>query len=152
MEARLFWKDGLSLWVRDGREIVVHCERKIEESVIRLVILGPGFATLLQQRGQIALHASAVADHEGAIAFLGASGSGKSTLAAAMRPLGYSVLTDNILPVRMSDGSPMVTASFPKLKLRSDTASIFGFNFKKLPSIEPGSNKCYVDLKSEFAR
>lgn len=149
-EARLFWEDGLALWVRGGKEIVVSSKRKIEESIVRLVVLGPGFAMLLQQRGRLVLHASAVANSKEAIAFLGSSGSGKSTLAAAMRGMGYSVVTDNLLSIRFDHGIPMVSSGFPKLKLRLDTAQKLGFDLKKLPAIEPGSDKNYIDLKKGF--
>ena len=50
---------------------------------------------LLAERGDLALHASAVAVPGGAVAFLGVSGSGKSTTAWALGEAGFPVLAED---------------------------------------------------------
>ncbi len=50
---------------------------------------------LLAERGQLALHASAVLDDGSAVAFAGMSGRGKSTTAAALATAGYPVLAED---------------------------------------------------------
>src|SRR6185436_17962029 len=54
---------------------------------------------VLQQRGLLPLHASALLLGAGAIALLGPSRAGKSTLAAALARRGHPVLADDVVPV-----------------------------------------------------
>jgi ABC-type multidrug transport system fused ATPase/permease subunit len=67
-----------------GCEILFDRERDCEPRALALVLLGTCFAILLQQRGHLVLHASAVAAQGGAMLFCGPSGAGKSTLAAML--------------------------------------------------------------------
>jgi hypothetical protein len=64
-----------------------------------VVLLGTVFAALLQMRGQLVLHASAMAVGGRGVVFLGAKGAGKSTLAAAFLRAGHGLLTDDVLAI-----------------------------------------------------
>src|SRR5581483_5851310 len=61
-----------------------------------------------------------------AIAFLGQSGWGKSTLAGALYERGYSVITDDVMAVRVDDSYPHVLPGYPSIKLFPDTATFLG--------------------------
>ena len=74
---------------------------------------------LLQQRGYLVLHASAVAAGGTAVAFLGHAGWGKSTTAAALYAQGYGLVTDDVLAVEMSSGRLMVPPGEPLVLRRS---------------------------------
>lgn len=76
---------------------------------------------MLSHRGHLVFHASAVAAHGGAIAFLGASGRGKSTLAAAFATAGQPFLTDEDLVLDLRHGGYRVRASHPSLRLWDDS-------------------------------
>ena len=61
---------------------------------------------LLQAHGWEALHASAVAGPDGAIAFCGTTGAGKSTTAYAMRARGFRQLADDHLVFSVDGSQP----------------------------------------------
>ena len=62
---------------------------------------------LLAERGDIALHAAAVARDDRAVAFAGASTRGKSTLAVAAAAVGLDVLADDGAVFEVADGGPI---------------------------------------------
>jgi hypothetical protein len=109
--------------VRDGREILVDPDPDAGDALLQLALLGPVLAALLQQRGDLVLHASAVEIDGAAVGFLGGRGAGKSTMAAALLRRGYPLLTDDILAVSLEDGSPRVLPGFPQLKLWPDAVA-----------------------------
>jgi energy-coupling factor transporter ATP-binding protein EcfA2 len=68
-------------------------------------------------RGLHVIHASAVAFDDGAIALAGASGAGKSTLAAELARAGHPMLAEDVLALRLEQGSPVAEpgVSLPEL-------------------------------------
>lgn len=92
-------KKDTSTYLREDGQVVLVSE--IESSLldyaaqVRRVI---PFASALQ--GKVILHASAIRYGKSAIAFIGASGTGKSTLAKHLRAFGFTVICDDLLPVR----------------------------------------------------
>jgi hypothetical protein len=88
-----------------------------------VVLLGTVFAALLQMRGQLVLHASAVAVGGRGVVFLGAKGAGKSSLAAACLRAGHGFLTDDVLPV--GAGGELVPG-FPQIKLVTPLEGLAG--------------------------
>ena len=87
--AYIFWKEVGTLLIRGGSEIVVERAPNVEESRLRLLLLGAAMGVLLHQRGLLVLHASAVEVCDGAAIFLGGRGWGKSTVAAALHARGH---------------------------------------------------------------
>src|SRR5207245_3936731 len=65
------WADVGTVLVRDGARIIVDAAPRVEESILRLYVLGPALATLLSQSGLLVLHARAVSVGGGAIEFHG---------------------------------------------------------------------------------
>jgi len=61
--------------------------------------MAPIFSTVL---GRLVLHASAVETDEGVIGFVGASRAGKSTLTRYLSDRGWSLVSDDLLPVRFT--------------------------------------------------
>ena len=136
-QVHLFWGDVGSFLVRGGREIIVEPAAGVEESVLRLFILGPALAVLLHQRGRLVLHGSAVALDGGAVVFLGGPGWGKSTLAAALYARGHGILADDVTAVDADAGRPMVFPGFPQLKLWPEAAAALGDGPETLLRIHP---------------
>lgn len=82
------------------------------------LLLGPALGTMLHLRGELVLHGSCVRRGDRAIAFLGDSAWGKSSTAAAMRTLGWSPSTDDVLVVRPGGHTGQrAVAGVPWLKL-----------------------------------
>jgi hypothetical protein len=136
--------------VRHGREILVDPEPDAGDALLQLVLLGPVLAALLQQRGQLVLHASAVEIAGAAVGFLGSRGAGKSTLAAALYGRGHPLLTDDILAVALQDGSPGVLPGLAQLKLWPDAVTALGGDPVVLPPVREGHEKRARDTGARF--
>jgi hypothetical protein len=127
--------------VRRGKEILVDPDPGAGDALLQLALLGPVLAALLQQRGNLVLHASAVEVAGAAVGFLGARGAGKSTMAAALLGRGYPLLADDILAVSLQSGFPQVLPGFPQLKLWPDAIAALGGDPALLPPVCEGEDK-----------
>ncbi|MCC6521387.1 MAG: hypothetical protein IT373_01875 [Polyangiaceae bacterium] len=123
---------------RAGRTLVVRPWPGCSWSQLEELLLDQVLPQVLHLRGELALHASAVALDGVALAFVGMSGSGKSTLAAALgRGLADDCLVVRALvggelaPLeapaeRAAGGGPIVpfaVPGYPALRLRPDVAA-----------------------------
>ena len=120
--------DGVARYlVSDGRDILVElCDGS--DSEIAASLTGPVLAALLQQRGVMPFHASAIETRAGAVLFMGHSGDGKSTLLAALVERGYSMLADDMTGVVLdAAGRPEALAAFPVTRLWPDAVRALGW-------------------------
>jgi hypothetical protein len=123
-EAFFCWDGAGAFLVRHGQEIIVEPLSGVPEDIIRLPLLGMVLSAVLQQRGILGLHASAIAWHGGAVAFLGHKGQGKSTIAATFYAQGHALVGDDLVAVDVNDqGYPTVLPGFPQLKLMPEAAT-----------------------------
>lgn len=151
-EACHFLEDAGAFLARGGREIIVDPASAADERVLRLSILGPALALVLHQRGRFVLHASAIAMHGGAVAFLGGRGWGKSTLAAALYAQGHSLLADDVTALTVRMGCPTVLPGFPQLKLWPEVVVSLGQAPETLPRLHPLFEKRARRVTWEFSR
>jgi hypothetical protein len=128
-------------WIRRGSEIIVEPSVDVDEQILSSCILGSAFSVLLQQRGFLVLHASAVIIDGRAIAFIGNAGTGKSTTASAFMRCGYSVITDDVLAIQFGTGHPTVIPSYPVIKLLPDAVKALGNEADALPLLYQSSRK-----------
>ncbi len=148
----LFWEELGTFRIREGREITISPAPEIKEQRLRPPILGVCMAVLLQQRGLLILHASAVALPHGAVAFLGDKGWGKSTTAAALQVRGYPLITDDVLALKLDgDNQPIALPTFPQLKLWPSAVEALGGEPESLPRIVPQLNKRVCRLTENFS-
>lgn len=133
----LEWEDAGRFAVRNGSEIVVDRAHGAPMEHVRLIVLGPAFAVLLQQRpGYLVLHGSSVSMGGNAAVFIGGKGYGKSTLAAAVHARGHRVLSDDVIAIDMtSPEGPMVTSLFPQVKLWPEAVQALGLDLDALPRL-----------------
>ncbi len=111
----------------DARRITCYARRGVPRSTVRHLLLDQVLPVILGHRGQLVLHAAAVALRAGAVAFLGETGRGKSTLSAGFCRQGSSLLTDDCFVVAVHDGGFLALPSYPGLRLWPETrASLFG--------------------------
>ena len=124
--------------VTAGREILVELLDGADGDLVTVLLMGSVWTALLQQRGLLTLHASAVRAGTGAALFLGASGSGKSTLAAALAARGHATLCDDVAAVRSdASGPPTVLPGFPHLRLWADALDRLGSANGTLARVRP---------------
>lgn len=142
--------DGFRLRVTGGREIVVQCPEGAE-GLAAVYIMGSAFTALLQQRGLLTLHASAVYSELGAVLFLGRSGAGKSTLAAALAARGFNVVADDVVTVRIDGrGPPLAVPGYPTLRLWADAFDRLGLAVEARLQARDGIDKYLLPVK-DFA-
>jgi hypothetical protein len=101
----LFSRMGQPLFLieRQGKQISLSLSADLGSETIRglLVSIAP---KLLSLRGEIVLHASAVAIGNRLLAFSGASGAGKTTTARSMVKAGAAPICEDKLVVRLGEG------------------------------------------------
>ncbi len=112
--------DGVARYlVTEGRNILV--EPRGGDQDVSVFLTGSVFAALLQQRGVVTLHASAIETRAGAVLFLGPSGSGKSSLLATTLQRGHAMLADDVTGVVLDPGGrPTALSAFPTVRLWAD--------------------------------
>jgi len=93
------------------------------DELARRLFLSLVIAFVLSRRGYHNLHASAVRIGTGAVAFLAPAGGGKSSLAAHLVCVGHALLTDDVLPIVVGQGSARVLPGPPQLRLNDDSAN-----------------------------
>ena len=150
-ETTLFWDDTGSLSIRKGREIIVRPKRDADARAIRSAILGPAFAVALYQRGQLVLHASAVAIGGGAVVFIGDAGDGKSTTALGLCAAGHCFISDNITAIDLTNDPPVVAPSYPQINVGPEALDALSYNKTHLQYVEPASEKRIVPITERFA-
>jgi hypothetical protein len=122
---QLTYNDGHQFWFdREGKRVwAIWPDRScLEEATPYLV--GPVLGILLRHRGVVCLHASAVAIHDRAVAFVGPPGAGKSTTAAALGRRGHRVLADDITVIEEVDGDFYAQPGYAGLQLWPDSVEL----------------------------
>ena len=134
--------DGVARYlVRAGREIVIEASGG-SESDVRTFLLGSVFGALLQQRGILTLHASAIETDKGAVCFAGRSGAGKSTLLAALLDRGFAMLADDVTGVLLdAKGRPVALRAFPEVRLWPDAVDALGWQDRTRRAARSGLDK-----------
>ncbi len=136
--------------VTGGNRITVDAAPGADTEMLSLLLAGPAFGALLQQRRVLTLHGSAIRTVDGAVVFAGSSGSGKSTIAAAFHRRGYPVLADEICPVD-TNGTLRVLPANPFLMLWADAAQVLGLNEALLRRARSALRKYILPLGDAFA-
>jgi hypothetical protein len=136
--------------IRNGKEIIYTPLEGSCDDANRLYLLGSCMGALLMQRGILPLHGSAIEIDGKAYAIVGDSGAGKSTLASAFLREGYRLISDDVIPVTMCDGVPMVTPAYPQQKLWLESLNHFGMESEGLRPIIDRETKFAIPVQSQF--
>ena len=142
---RLRYADGIEFRVdAAGARVAATWPPRWTLADAAVYLTGSVCGLLLRLRGIPALHASAVALGDRAIAFTGPAGAGKSTTAAAFTARGFPLLADDISPVL--DGPPAVQLqpAYPQLRLWPDV--IPAVHGGELPPLTPNWEKRFLAL------
>ncbi|NEO89918.1 MAG: hypothetical protein F6K56_06555 [Moorea sp. SIO3G5] len=148
-EAIVYVKEAGVFLVQGGCQIVVIPAPDVDQLKLQLALVGTVMAILLQQRGALVLHASAVEMDGNAVLFLGNSGEGKSTIAAALQAQGYAVVADDIA-VSWEEGLAMLAFGFPQIKLGREVAELLGYDWESLWQLHPKLEKRSLRLARNF--
>jgi hypothetical protein len=135
----------------NGSQLIIDPEAGAEERGFRFLVAGIGLGFILHQRGISSLHASAVRVQDQAVAFIGWKGMGKSTTAAAFHQAGFSVITDDVLPLDLNPDTVHVWPAFPHLKLLPQSVtSVFQEDPDAHPRLDPQGEKRSRSVRRGF--
>ena len=133
--------------VTGGRDILVEPHGDSDHDV-SIFLTGLMFSALLQQRGVITFHASAIETDSGAVLFAGCSGSGKSSLLAALVERGYPMLADDVAGVVLdAGGHPMALSAFPQMRLWADVLDKLGWRNRARGKVREALEKYLVPVE-----
>lgn len=119
---------GIASYQVTTSRIAITPEHGADDRSIRAFLFGSAIGALLQMRGLMVLHGSAIAMPDGkAAVFCGHSTAGKSTLAAALATRGHPALADDITAVRFdTDGVAWCLPGLARTKLWRDALETLG--------------------------
>lgn len=135
-----------------GRRIVYY--PKVEDDILLLqtFLLGYGIAMLFAQRGEMAIHCSALHNGRDAILIAGDSGSGKSTLTNFYLEHGWSLMADDMVIAKHDkEKGTMVYPAFPYQKLCRNVAVERGYDLEDLIYIDEDKDKFLVPCREAFS-
>lgn len=89
--------------------------------IVRHMLLDQVIPRLLFHCGELVIHGSAVMAHDKCLIFLGSSGQGKSTLAIALCALGYPIISDDCLLLRVVNDKVVVLANYCGARLLTES-------------------------------
>ncbi|MCR4902030.1 MAG: hypothetical protein K6A23_04165 [Butyrivibrio sp.] len=138
------------LVITDGNKIIYKLKPDGNENYLRSFILGYGMAMLFLQRGEIAVHCSALSTNNGAVIIAGESGSGKSTITTALLNEGMSLMADDMAIVSPGENSAIAYPAFPYQKLCRDAALSNNEDLSKLIYIDEDKDKFLIPYKGNF--
>ena len=148
----LFWQEIGTILISEGEKIIIEPILDLDESRLRLFVLGAAMGTLLHQRGYTVLHASAVSIAGKAVIFTADKRRGKSTMAAALHHRGHHLIADDVVAIDFKLDKPIVYPAFPQLKLWPDAVSHLGKNPDDLPQLTKNLEKRDYLPKHDFVR
>ena len=88
---------------------------------VAAILAGPVLGFAMRLLGVFCIHASVVAIDGHALALVAPSGGGKSTTAAALAARGHSIISDDVLALRIERDGVVVQPGFPWLRLCDDS-------------------------------
>ncbi|MCP3029178.1 aldolase [Halobacillus sp. A5] len=136
--------------IENGKRIYFHAFDEAEEDQLRLYILGTCMGSVLMQRKILPLHGSAVEIDGKAYAVVGHSGAGKSTTASAILNRGFQLVSDDVIPVTVENGIPMVTPAYPQQKLWQESLDGFGMESERYRPIINRESKYAIPVSDKF--
>lgn len=137
-------------YIEKGTLIIIEANSNSDENVIRSIILGPCFGSILYQRKILSIHGAAMVWNDIAVIISGESGAGKSTISTALRKQGWLFLADDTVAITSEDGCLYAHPAYPQQKLCLDTAIEFGHDIKQLTLINEERQKYAVNVKDIF--
>ena len=104
-----------------GKDVICIPVPEADEETLQHLFLNQVLPLVMNARGCLSFHGSAVDVGGACAAFLGPTGRGKSTLAASFATMGQGFLTDDGLIVALRGGRHVVEPSHPSLRLWEDS-------------------------------
>ncbi|MGV0759858.1 Hpr(Ser) kinase/phosphatase [Tistrella mobilis] len=135
----------------EGRRLLMAGAPGVSDDELAYFAIRTPLTAVIQQRGEVALHAACLVPPDGgpALAITGLSGAGKSLMAGHLLRRGWHFVADEVVRLTVDgDGRPMVWPGTPVLALWPDTARMLDLNPAELPPTRPGHSRVLWRTKS----
>lgn len=141
-----------TFYIENGNTIIFdRSDTKIEDDSVRLFLLGTCMGIVMQQKGIICLHGSAIVYKDFVFTFVGKSGVGKSSILNYFLSKGAQILSDDIIRIEQTDDGYFAYPAYPQTKLWEDGVDHFEYKDKSLRKLRPELNKFGVKIgQDEF--
>lgn len=138
-------------YIENGKKITYYLKPEGVEMRLRNYLLGFGMSMLFMQRGEMAIHCSALHNGTEAILIAGESGSGKSTLTNSYLAKGWKLMADDMVVAKYDkEKGTMVYPAFPYQKLCRNVAVERGYDLDELIYVNEQKDKFLVPCGGEF--
>lgn len=154
VRGRLFRFAGLAVFElsTSGRRVGAHPLGGLEPEMLRRLLIDHMIPRALATRGDLVLHASAVATPRGAVVFAGPGGAGKSTLAARMALRGHPVMADDTVRLEDRAGRTWVHPTHALLRIRDPVLPLLGEAAALTRPLEGEPGRRVLDARSSPLR
>lgn len=131
-----------------GRRIEIAVDPMSDRETAWFFLKATPFGLLIQQRGELPLHAGALVPPGGGPALLvaGDSGAGKSTTSASLVQRGWTLLNDDISRLTFEPDHAVVWPGFQSMKLNAASIQLLGLDPADLPRTRGFKEKYYWHL------
>lgn len=120
----MHWNAVGTFCIVDAQTVQIEPSDGVSDHLISQAFLGLVMSLVLERRGVLCLHASAVSVNNRAVIFLGDKGAGKSTTSGALLMRGHVPITDDLVAVGdlgTEPAMPTVRPGFASMKLWPDS-------------------------------
>ena len=129
-----------------GNSVEVTPYEGVDDATLDVYLNGSSYGAILHQRGILTMHASSFKFREKGILLCGESGAGKSSLTTAFVLEDNPFLTDDVTPILVENGRPMILAMSDRVKLWNDSLEQLNQSSKALKRIDPETEKYYFPI------
>ncbi|GAB4015807.1 serine kinase [Spirosoma koreense] len=113
-----------------------------DEDLLSLFTMSEAMGLLLFQRGYFLLHGSAIQLNNKGIVFIGEPGAGKSTTLAAFANRGVSIMSDDLVCIRVDEqGKGTLIPAFAQIKIWKKSVDGLQIAKEGLERVREGANK-----------
>lgn len=138
--------------VENGKKITYYLKPEGKVNYLQSYLLGFGISMLFLQRGEMAIHCSALHNGKEAILIAGESGSGKSTITNHYLEQGWQLMADDMAVVKYDkETGTVVYPAFPFQKLCRNVVVERGYSFDEVIYINEYKDKFLVPYRGEFS-
>lgn len=124
----------------------------LTEEDLASFFLGPVMGFVLRRRQMTCLHASGVELHGRAVVFSGHAGYGKSTTAGGLALRGVPILSDDIVPLELTEEEIWVPPGYPRVCLWPESVEKLVGQAEALPKLTPVWDKRFLPLDGVRAK
>ncbi len=147
-----FGNSTCTLLIEHGDRITYYPRTENNTLLLQTFMLGYGIAMLFLQRGELAIHCSALHNGKEAILIAGDSGSGKSTLTNFYLEQGWLLMADDMVIANYDkEKGTRVYPAFPYQKLCRNVAVERGYDLNELIFISEDKDKFLVPYSGMFS-